>query len=85
MNSAPIKPLISTSDSTRSTSVSGPFLAVEDVAHSETLVWLRVAAQTAATNSAGTASWKRSDIEFTNNDGPPMSNDEWEKEFCTPD
>jgi hypothetical protein len=55
------------------------------MAYSETLVTLRVAAQTAATNSAGTASWKRSDIEFTNNDGPPMSNDEWEKEFCTPD
>jgi hypothetical protein len=76
MNSAPSNPSSPHLTLTRSTSVSGPFLAVEDVAHSETLVWLRVAAQTAATNSAGTASWKRSDIEFTNNDGPPMSNDE---------
>jgi hypothetical protein len=85
MNSAPIKPLISTSDLGKIDVRIGTISRFEDVAYSETLVTLRVAAQTAATNSAGTASWKRSDIEFTNNDGPPMSNDEWEKEFCTPD
>ena len=83
MNSAPIKPLISTSDlgkiDVRIGTISrcrgyGVFGDARNAA-----------CRRPATNSAGTASWKRSDIEFTNNDGPPMSNDEWEKEFCTPD
>jgi tRNA-binding protein len=41
MNSAPIKPLISTSDLDKIDVRIGTILAVEDVAHSETFVWLR--------------------------------------------
>jgi tRNA-binding protein len=42
MNSAPIKPLISTSDLDKIDVRIGTIIAVEDVAHSETPVWLRV-------------------------------------------
>lgn len=40
MNSAPIKPLISSSDLDKIDVRIGTILAVEDVAHSETLLWL---------------------------------------------
>jgi tRNA-binding protein len=42
MNPTPIKPLISTSDLDEIEVRVGTIIAVEDVAHSEKLVWLRV-------------------------------------------
>ena len=42
MNSATIKPLLSTSDLDKLDVRTGIILAVEDAAHSETPVWLRV-------------------------------------------
>ena len=76
MNSAPIKPLISTSD------LGKIDVRIGTISRCRGYGVFGDARNAACRRPDG---GKRSDIEFTNNDGPPMSNDEWEKEFCTPD